>query len=296
MALMGTAGGARDIVKGVTRGVGVWTARWRPLPEFLVIGAKRGGTTSLYFDLLGHPGILPLYPPAVPRLKPEATKGVHYFDSNFIRGEAWYRSYFPTSANRLRHSRHLGYPSMTGEASPYYLFHPTAVDRAAALVPEARIIAQLRDPVARAHSHWKERRRQDAESLDFLSALDAEPDRLAGERERLIADPTYSSYAWEQQSYATQSEYVEQIRRWVQAFGRDKVHVSFSEDYFADHTQVIGGIHRFLELPAQPAREPTHRNAAGGDGLDAHTLRRLRARFDAHNHALSALLQVELPW
>ena len=295
---MDTAGSARDVIKGVARAGGISTARWRPLPDFLIIGAKRGGTTSLYFDLLDHPGVIPLYPPPIRGLKPDATKGVHYFDSNAFRSEAWYRSYFPTSANRLRHARQLGYTPITGEASPYYLFHPGAVDRAAALVPEARIIAQLRDPVIRTYSHWKERRRQDAEPLDFLSALDAEPERLAGEKERLIADPTYSSYAWEQQSYATQSEYADQLRRWVQAFGRERVHVTFSEDYFAApaHTHVVDGIHSFLGLPAQPPREPSHRNAARGEDLDASTLSRLRARFDEHNHALSALLQVEVPW
>lgn len=295
---MGTAAHTREILKRVTRGVGLSTARWRPLPDFLIIGAKRGGTTSLYFDLLEHPGIVPLFPPPVPGVKPDATKGVHYFDSHAFRSEAWYRSYFPTSANRLRHARMLGYPPVTGEASPYYLFHPAAVDRAAALVPHARIVAQLRDPVVRTYSHWKERRRQEAEPLDFLSALDAEPERLAGERERLVADPTYSSYPWEQQSYATQSEYADQLRRWVEAYGAERVHVTFSEDYFASHTHhdVVDGIHGFLGLPPQPPRAAPHRNAARGDDLDPAVSAKLRARFDEQNHALSTMLGVDPPW
>ena len=295
---MDTAAATREILKRVTRAAGTSTATWRPLPDFLIIGAKRGGTTSLYFDLLEHPGIVPLFPPPVPGLKPDATKGVHYFDSHATRSETWYRSYFPTRLNRARHARRLGYEPITGEASPYYLFHPAAVDRAAALVPHARIIAQLRDPVVRTYSHWKERRRQDAESLDFLSALDAEPERLAGEREKLLADPTYSSYAWEQQSYATQSEYAGQLERWVREFGRDRVHVTFSEEFFAreTHPRVVGDMHTFLGLPARPPREASHRNAARGAGLDVPTEKRLRARFDEHNHALSTLLGVELPW
>ena len=191
MHRMDTAAATREILKRVTRAAGTSTATWRPLPDFLIIGAKRGGTTSLYFDLLEHPGIVPLFPPPVPGLKPDATKGVHYFDSHATRSETWYRSYFPTRLNRARHARRLGYEPITGEASPYYLFHPAAVDRAAALVPHVPIIAQLRDPVVRTYSHWKERRRQDAESLDFLSALYVEPERLAGEREKLLADPTY---------------------------------------------------------------------------------------------------------
>ena len=296
MTRMGAKSVARESLKRATRACGASTSRWRPLPDFLIIGAKRGGTTSLYFDLLNHPGVIPLFPPPLRGLKPDATKGVHYFDSNAFRSESWYRSYFPTAATRHRHERSLGYPPIAGEASPYYLFHPAAVDRAAALVPRARIIAQLRDPVIRTYSHWKERRRQDAEPLDFLSALAAEPDRLAGEREKLIADPTYSSYAWEQQSYASQSEYAGQVQRWIDAYGSERVHVSFSEDYFAAHHRVISEMHVFLGLPPQLPEKQSHRNAAQGDDLDATTLRKLRAHFEEHNHALSALLGRDLPW
>ena len=158
------------------------TAGLRPPPDFLIIGTKRGGTTSFYFDLIAHPSYVRLYPPPVPGLKQDATKGVHYFDTNYTRGERWYRSYMPTSAARTRAARRSGGPVVAGEASPYYLFHPVAAERAHASVPEARIIALLRDPVSRTHSHWKERRRAEAEVLDFEEALAAEPGRLAGER------------------------------------------------------------------------------------------------------------------
>ena len=101
---------------------------------------------------------------------------------------------------------------ITGEASPYYLFHPAAAERRRALPKARKIVAVLRDPVHRAHSHWKERRRNGVEPLEFEEALAAEPGRLAGERERLLADPSYYSYAWEQQSYALQSEYAPALR------------------------------------------------------------------------------------
>jgi hypothetical protein len=287
---------ARESVKRATRAGGLATARWRELPDFLVIGAKRGGTTSLYFDILEHPAVMRLYPPPVPGLKPDATKGVHYFDSNAFRSEVWYRSYFPTNLARTVTKRRVGVEPVAGEASPYYLFHPAAVDRAHALTPDSLILAQLRDPVMRTYSHWKERRRNEAEPLDFLSALDAEQDRLAGERERLVSDPHYGSYAWEQQSYATQSEYASQLARWFDLFGSERVHVTLSEDYFSDHARVIGGIHSFLGLPVRPPASSSHRNAAQGDDLDPGLRRKLSARFSEHNHALSVLLKRELPW
>ena len=94
------------------------TADLRPPPDFLIIGTKRGGTTSFYFDLIEHPSYVRLYPPPVPGLKRDATKGVHYFDSNITRGERWYRSFMPTSATRRFAARRTGGPVVAGEASP----------------------------------------------------------------------------------------------------------------------------------------------------------------------------------
>lgn len=287
---------ARDGLKRVARGGGVATCSMRRFPEFLIIGAKRGGTTSLYFDLLEHPAVLRLYPPPVPKLKPEATKGVHYFDSTFYKGEAWYRSHFPSDLARRWLERRLGVPPVTGEASPYYLFHPAAAERAHRTTPESRIVLILRDPVMRTYSHWKERRRNNAEPLDFVSALDAEPDRLAGERARLLAEPTYSSYAWEQQSYATQSEYAGPLREWVDRYGRERVLVTLSEEYYADAERVLSQIHAFLGLTPHPSEKRQHRNAARGDDLDAGLRRRLAARFAEPNQALVDLIGRELPW
>lgn len=287
---------AREALKRGVRGLGVASSPLRALPDFLVIGAKRGGTTSFYFDLLEHPSVVRLFPPPVPWIKPEATKGVHYFDANATRSVAWYRSHFPTRATRRLNERHTGAQSLTGEASPYYLFHPAAAARAHAVVPQARLIAVLRDPVMRTYSHWKERRRNGAEPLDFPSALAAEGDRLAGERERLLADPGYASYPWEQQSYATQSRYADSLRVWVDLYGVDRLHVVVSEDYYRDPRGTLDHVQEFLGLARHPLGGGQVRNAAQGNPLDAEVTRSLAARFADSNQSLSQLLGRELPW
>jgi len=286
----------REAVKRTTRAVGMATADLRPPPDFLIIGTKRGGTTSFYFDLIDHPSYVRLYPPPVPGLKRDATKGVHYFDSNITRGERWYRSFMPTSATRRLAARRTGGPVVAGEASPYYLFHPVAAERAHASVPEARIIALLRDPVSRTHSHWKERRRGRAEPLEFEEALAAEPGRLAGERERLLADPSYYSYAWEQQSYALQSEYAPALRRWVELFGADRVHVAVSEEYYADPVGVLRDVDDFLGVPRRASSTGEIRNAAEGSPLSPELDATLRARFAGPNRELAELAGRSLPW
>ncbi|MDQ6642430.1 MAG: sulfotransferase domain-containing protein [Actinomycetota bacterium] len=286
----------RDLLKHSVRGLGVATSSLRSPPDFLVIGAKRGGTTSFYYDLLDHPSVLPLFPPPIPRLKTEATKGAHFFDSNFTRGPRWYASYFPTRTTRYVAARRAASTVVTGEASPYYLFHPAAAERAYALVPGAKIIVLLRDPVERTYSHWKERRRSRAEDLQFREALGAEPGRLVGERERLLRDPAYHSNAWEQQSYATQSVYVDALEPWVRLFGRRRVLALASEDYYTDPAAALGTAHDFLDIPGWPSTPGTVRNAAAGEPLPPDLLAQLRARFAEPNRRLEQLLGMTFPW
>ena len=120
----GTA--ATDLAKSALRSYGVATAGMRRPPELIVVGAKRGGTTSLWKYLDAHPGILPTFPRA------EQIKGTYFFDEEWSRGERWYRSHFPTDHTRAKVGRQLGYDPIAFEASPYYLFHPHAPARGGA--------------------------------------------------------------------------------------------------------------------------------------------------------------------
>ena len=100
-----------DAGKAVLRAVGEATASSRPGPELLIVGAKRGGTTSLWRYLIEHPGVLPTFPAA------EKIKGTYYFDENFAKGRRWYLSHFPTTWRRTQVARRLGYSPVTMEAS-----------------------------------------------------------------------------------------------------------------------------------------------------------------------------------
>lgn len=281
---------------GAFRVWGSATASSRPLPDFLLIGTKRGGTTSLYYDLLKVPQIVTMFPSAKYLPKANETKGVHFFDSNFFRGSRWYRSYMPTARSRRRAEKRLASPVIVGEASPYYLFHPLAAERAHALVPQAKLIVLLRDPVQRTYSHWKERRRSNAEPLEFLDALDAEPDRLRGEEERLIADPRYYSYPHEQQSYVTQSRYAPALERWAKLYGMDNILVVASEEYYADQPGTVARIAAFLGVDGGEVPAGQRMNAAPGERLSPEVQARLSALFVEDNARLERMINRKLPW
>ena len=282
--------------RALVRGAGLATAAWRPLPDFLVIGAKRGASTSLYHHLLRHEQVVPLFPRPEHLPKATHTKGVHYFDSNYERGERWYRSHLPSQRSRQAVARAIGLTVVTGEASPYYLFHPLAPPRAAALLPNVRLIAQLRDPVERTFSHWKERRRAGMEPLSFVDALAAEDERIGQEAERLLDDPCAGHYAHEQQSYARQSEYVTSVRRWLEHYPSSQLLVVTTEAYVHDSQAVLDDVCDHLGLRQRELPGAERLNATRADDLAPQVRTRLEARFAPYNDQLERLLGRPLPW
>jgi hypothetical protein len=275
--------------KQAVRGFATATSPLRPAPEFLVIGAKRGGTTSMYNYLLRHPGVLPMFPAA------QKIKGVHHFTGSG-HGVAWYRSHFATSATRRLTERRLGHRVVTGEGSPYYLFHPRAAQRASAVLPDARILLLLRDPVDRAYSHWKERVRHGAETLSFSEAIEREPERLAGEHERLLADDRYTSFAHEHHSYVAQGLYLEPLREWFRHYPRGQFLILRSEDFYADPQHAYDRALSFLGLPSFALSGIKKWNYHPAEELSAATRRDLQARVADHNRRLSELLGIDLGW
>jgi hypothetical protein len=255
------------------------------LPDFLLVGAQRAGTTSLHRALAAHPDVVtPLF-----------HKGVHYFDVAYGRGPGWYRGHFPVAA--LARRRTASPAPRTFESSGYYLHHPLAAERIHRDLPGARLLVMLRDPVERAYSaHRHEYARGFEPAESFERALDLEPERLAGEVERLRAEPAYVSHAHRHQSYVDRGQYAEQLTRLFALFGRDRVYVLDSERFFTEPEDVYAGVLDFLGLrPWRPAEFERH-NARPRAPMAAATRRRLTAHFGPHDDRLEALLGRPLTW
>ena len=132
----------RRTARRVTDRLGHRTAGRRALPNMLIVGGQRCGTTTLYKALSEHPSFL----------GPNLRKGVHYFDLNFDESVDWYRAHFPTKSAVESVQHRTGDPVVVGESSPYYMWHPLAPDRIARTLPGVRVVVLLRDPVERAYS------------------------------------------------------------------------------------------------------------------------------------------------
>jgi len=290
-------GPVRYLGRGAVRAVGMATAPFRPRPDFLIIGAKRGGTTSLFHHLLAHPQVLGLFPSARRLPMRAERKGVHQFDARPGEAAWWYRSNFPSAPARALVARRTGGPVLTGEATPYYLFHPHAAERARAIVPGARIIVLLRNPVDRAYSHYNEQRRRGHEQLPtFEAAVDAEPRRLDGEHERLVGDPTATSFAHEHQSYVAQGRYLDALEPWLRAFPAAQVLVVRSEDLYTATQPTYDHVLDFLGLPRHVLPDPGPLNGTSSPPLPVGLRDRLAAELAPHTDALEARLGRSFGW
>jgi hypothetical protein len=248
-------------------------------PDFVIIGAQKCGTTFLY-DLLSRN----------PHIEPAAKKEVHFFDRRFGKGVGWYWSHFPPPTWKE------GQRSITGEATPYYLFHPHAARRMAEVVPQARLIVLLRDPVDRAYSGYHHQVRAGHETLGFEEAIETEETRLRGERARMLEDEQYASFDYQHFSYLSRGVYVDQLVQWSKFFGRDQMLVLKSEDLFDQVPHTLQSVLEFLCLPSWRPETSEPRLKGSYPPMNSDTRQRLRNYFEPHNQRLYEYLGVDLGW
>jgi hypothetical protein len=262
------------------------TRRARVLPDFLVLGGQRCGSTTLYTMLCGHPQVMAA-----------SHKEPHFFDNNHLRGPEFYRRLFPLQAHLRVRERRLGHRVVTGEATTYYLAHPAVPERVAGMLPDVRLIAILRDPVDRAYSHYQLSVREGRESLPFEQALAAEPQRLAGEEQRLLSDPGYRGVSHRFHSYRSRGLYLEQLQRWWQAFPADRLLVLRSEDMFEQPAAVYEQATAFLGLESDTDRRAFEsRNRVSYDEMPERARADLRSYYAQPNALLEQRLSRQMHW
>jgi hypothetical protein len=260
-------GGVRRTSVATRVGVRALDPRRRRGPDFVIIGAQRAGTTSLYQHLVQHP-----------QVHPPLRKEVQFLSVHWDRGLPWYHRHFPVARGPQR---------CTCEASPYYLFHPAAPVRAAAALPDARFIALLREPSARALSHYAHNR---ANGVEPLSIEDA----IAGELDRLAADRDGSAHRL--YSYVARGLYAEQVTRWREAVG-DRLLVLLSDDLFRDPRQTFDRVQAFVGLDQwEPFDFQVHspHRIIDAPPVSASLRRRLQECFAAPNRVLAEVLGRDL--
>ena len=257
------------------------------LPDFVIIGAKKCGTTFLYDLLVEHPHV-----------ESAAQKELHYFDRYFDQGIDWYSRCFP--APQWVDGRR----TITGEATPY-LPTPSAAERMAKILPQARLIVLLRNPVDRAYSDYQQAVRLGRETRRFEEAIQAEKREIIGKDEILQREgrigPTDARY-----QYLRRGIYVDQLLHWTQFFTKDQILVLKSEDFFERTPETLKVVLKFLGL--SPTSSPKPRTDFRGwlrnkrhkgeyqQGMSSVTRRQLEEYFEPYNSKLYEYLDVDFGW
>lgn len=185
------------------------------MPTFVIAGVQKCGTTSLFQALALHPRVI----------RPRQ-KELHFFDQKWGKGIDWYAAQFPD----------LAPDQLTGESTPVYSYDKTARRRMAQTLPDARLIVVLRDPVARAYSHYWHSRRHREDLPTFEEAIAAEPGRLKG-KGRALARRRFS--------YLDRGHYVRDLKPLGRAYG-DQLLVTTLERLSTDTTAELARVMRHV--------------------------------------------------
>ena len=245
----------------------------------MIIGAQKAGTTSLMRYLQSHPDVV---------CEPGVGE-VHFFDLRYAQGEAFYRSYFPRRA-KLQHLRaRTGRTTLTGEKTPYYLFHPLAAERAHAMIPQTKLIAILRDPVSRAASHHKMSVNMGVEDLDLAAAIAAEPARIVPSLRAIVENGPWQE--WRPAglySYVARGRYAEQLDRWLTHYPREQLLVLRNEDLAQEPAATYAKTVEFLGLSPHRPEFVRHNQARAPYAIDPGARERLVELFREPNRRLEA--------
>ncbi|MCG8449817.1 MAG: sulfotransferase domain-containing protein [Pirellulales bacterium] len=193
------------------------TLNRKPLVDFLIIGAQKSGTTSLWAYLRTHPDLF------LPK-----RKELHFFDK-----EEFFRQAVPQYEKYHLHFSKAQAGQLCGEATPSYVFWESAAERIVRYNPEMKLVLILRNPIQRAYSHWNMERKRGNEKLSFLQAVQAEKSLTQPMQDRV-------------RSYVARGYYSKQIKHLGKFFPAEQLLVLRSESLLQDRHAVLQKICNFL--------------------------------------------------
>ena len=246
-----------------------WNLKPVKVPNFIIIGCQRCGTTSLYTYLAQHPQILT-----------PIKKEMDFFSWHFDRGIDWYLAHFPPMPPREQF--------LTGEASPSYFDSREAPERLYSVFPEAKLIVLLRNPVDRAISQFYRLTglNWEARSLDRV---------ISDEIERLNQNPEYI-IGEEPGNYLARGRYIEFIKNWRNYFPREQFLILKSEDFYAGAAGTVQQVLEFLDLPEYQLSEYQNANPGSYPPVNQSIRDWLRDYFRPYNQQLEEYLGRKFDW
>ena len=248
------------------------------LPNFLIVGCQKCGTSSLHHYLANHPSVW----------SPEK-KELHFFDYYYDYGEPFYKRFFRDHPDNIE-------SLLVGEATPEYIFHPYSGERISKVLPDVKAIVLLRNPIERAFSAWGMGIRQGWETLNFEDAVAAEGERISSDLHRMLSDQNHYGYEWNHHSYLLRGHYSHQIENWLLHFKREDLLVLSAERFFSNTKEEFKKVCDFLELDEWYPKEFKNMFVGINNELSIKTRKNLDTYFQPYNQELYELIKDDYGW
>ena len=264
------------------RNVFALTGSIRVLPDFLVIGAKRCGTTSLFHHLPEHPCI---------SKSPYDNMG--FFNENFHLGVNWYKSFFPTVSTRNKIKSKFG-NSLAFDVTTTYMEEESTANNVYQIKPNMKIIVILRNPVDRAYSQYHLNVREKIEKRSFEDTIKENMDIL--NKENYKSNEIKLKFSVEENNYLKKSLYALQLKHWLKIFPRENILVLSTEEFEKNQQVIYNKIFEFLNISKFEVKNTKKMEKGNYPHMKSETRNLLLDYFRAHNHELFELVNREFDW
>ena len=265
----------------IKRGIAGITASSRVLPDFIIIGTARSGTTSLFYNICEHSCVIPA-----------AYDEIGFFDSNYHLGINWYRSMFPTKKHMEKVKKNTEF-AITGEDTPFYIWSPTVAKRILKIIPNVKLIVLFRNPVDRAYSNYHLGVRAGSENLSFEDAIQSELDRL--KNSEIESDDDVKKYTIPR-SYIAKGFYSDQLKIWLKLFKSEQLFITSTEDFESNTENILNKIYDFLEIPQINLKNLEKHKVASYPPMKDETRKFLVDLYKIHNEELFRMISKEFDW
>ena len=243
-------------------------------PNFLVIGVKKGGTTSIYHYLIQHPQILPTI-----------KKEIDFWSFYFHRGLDWYLAHFPAIPDSEKF--------LTGEASPSYFDAPDTPVRLFHFFPKIKLIVLLRNPADRTISNYYHEVRSNLENMSVEEVINSRLEKLIKISSSLVKEKDYWNY---QGDYIASSIYLDWLQKWLNIFPREQLLILPSEEFYSDPKTTMQQVFNFLGLPDYQIQDYPKLNAGSYSSISESLRQKLNDYFQPHNQRLEEYLGMKFNW
>ena len=261
------------------------TSNSRILPDFIIIGESKCGTTSLYNYMIQHPAI-----------KPALTKEINFFNWSYDKPQNWYSAHFPTKLKKKFSKNVFKKSFLTGEATPLYLFNSQVPKRMFETIPNVKIIVVLRNPVDRAYSHYHDLGvRLGEEKRTFDDAIRSELKIL--EEKNYVTTDYNGNFTDRLYQYVVRGIYLDHLKIWMDVYPVKQFLILKTEELEKNPSEILDSVFKFLSIPDyDKINFGKKHNVSKYEPMNEQSRKMLKEFFKPHNKNLYKFLKQDFEW